>query len=175
MKDITPEEIDYYIIDESAKDVPIDQIQYTLEREYGLTYNIDSLEFKKNQFSNKIKLQKEINERRQNKNTDDLIIRMRKAIEELDEVISRMKMKDEIAADKVLVNSIQQINSLITTLLKATGQLKTTTEANISNYYIKITQMNEFIQDKIDTIFDTLSPEAKKKLRERLLTEQIEV
>ena len=175
MKDITPEEIDYYIIDESAKDVPIDQIQYTLEREYGLTYNIDSLEFKKNQFSNKIKLQKEINERRQSKNTDELIIRMRNAITELDELINRAKTKDDIAADKILIASIQQINALINTLLKATGQLKTQQEAHISNYYIKITQMNEYIQEKLPEIYDSLSPEAKKRLKDRLLSQEVEV
>jgi hypothetical protein len=168
MRELNPEDIDYFIIDESAKGVPLEQIQYILEREYNIPLNTESLEFKQKQFSNKIRIQKEINERRQSKNTDELIVRMRTAINELDEVINRMKTKDEINADKLLIASIQQINSLINTLLKATGQLKTQQEANVSNYYIKITQINEFLEENMPSIFSNLSPEAKKRLKEQL-------
>jgi oligoribonuclease NrnB/cAMP/cGMP phosphodiesterase (DHH superfamily) len=165
---MSPEEIEYYIIEESAKDVPLEHIQYTLEKDYQQNYDLNSLKTVKNKLMPKINIQREINERKKSQDIDDLIVMMKNSIKEMQDLITKMKNIDSLMADKTIIQAIQQVNALINTLLKATGTLKTQQEAHISNYYVKITQINEFFEKNLPSIFENLSPEAKKRLKEQL-------
>lgn len=168
MKYLSPKEIEYLIIEMSAKDIPIEQIQFILEKEYGQEYDLDSLKVIQEKLKDKIKVQKDIYEREKSKKLDDFVLLMSDLIKELNELIEKLKKVDSLKADKTIVQAIQQSNNLIRTLLKSTGQIIEEQKAKINNYYIKITQINEYIEKNLPEIFESLSPEARKRLLKRL-------
>jgi len=169
MKTLTVEEEEYYLIEELAKGVPIEHIQYILEKEYGLTRELKSLKIVEKNLADKIRIQKEINERRKEKDVDELIIRMKDALIELDELIKRVREQNNKWSNSEIIKAVQQINALINTLLKASGKLQEQQNVKIRVDYIKITQINEFLEQNMVKIAKNLSKEAKNKLKEQLV------
>jgi len=155
-------ELESFIIESRAKGVPLNHIKYLLEKDHEEFYDEDSLIKLEKALKDKIKIQKEINEEATKEDVKKLILKLNGILNRLTNLI------DKASSEKITIMAIQQINSVITTIARLTGELKQQQEVNINKFYIKITDVRNYLKQNVLEFADDLPSEVKKKLVRRL-------
>lgn len=154
-----------YTIELMRDNYTFEQIKYLLKKKQNMEISVSQLEKFAEENKEAILLEKELKLKKESSDLNELIFKLNVAI---DAAIELMKNSD----DKVSVRAIRELNNSIMNIAKLTGKLEEMANANVSNFYIEITKIDEYLLENINNIIKLLSPEKQSKLLARIRNEQ---
>jgi hypothetical protein len=143
-------ELENFFIDAQCHDPALtpEEIRYMLERKNEESMSIEVVKTWLDQTKEKSDLQKSINNKKANRKAQQLLTDLNMMVSELMDLLNKLKNSDEQGASKLTIDTLREIRKSIMDVGTMAGELKKQQEVTISNYYISIDKINEYIENK---------------------------
>jgi hypothetical protein len=147
-------ELENFFIDAQCHEPELtaEEIRYLLERKNEETMSIEVVNTWLKQTKEKADLQKSINNKKANRKAAQLLTDLNMMVSELMDLLTKLKNdSDAPNSSKLQIDTLREIRKSIMDVGTMAGELKKQQEVTISNYYVSIDKINEYIENKKKT------------------------